>query len=149
MVLPQFNSLGYLPDGEYAVTLKDIEQRFGCSNVRRRTLMHGLKLASKALFDAGVTRIYVDGSFVSDKENPNDIDGCWSFDASVNLDKLDPIFVCRNSRFAVKRRYGLDLFIAESTEASTKTPFPKFFRTSKDGNAKGILLIKRVIGNDN
>ena len=36
--------------------------------------------------------VYVDGSFVTEKETPGDFDACWEMDG-IDPIKLDPIFL--------------------------------------------------------
>lgn len=38
--------------------------------------MNGLGRALELMVASGVRRVYLDGSFVTDKDRPNDIDGC-------------------------------------------------------------------------
>lgn len=76
--------------------------------------------------EAGVKIIWIDGSFVTSKENPNDIDGCWEYTPLVNQDKLDSVFL--GSRKEMKNKYGLDFFIANIVEMGSGLPFPKFFK---------------------
>ena len=40
-------------------------------------LFSGLMKALINLAEAGVKKVYIDGSFVTDKDYPKDIDGCW------------------------------------------------------------------------
>jgi hypothetical protein len=39
------------------------------------------------------------------------------------------------------KKYGLDFYIAEHKEGSTNKPFPEFFQTDRNGDAKGIIQI--------
>ncbi|APJ04239.1 hypothetical protein AXG55_10100 [Silvanigrella aquatica] len=59
--------------------LEQVKFRFGNSNPRREALMIGLKSAIENFRQAGVKRIWIDGSFVTSKFEPNDIDGCWRY----------------------------------------------------------------------
>ena len=53
--------------------------------------MAGLKTVISIFKNAGVRKLYLDGSFISNKIDPDDIDGCWSM-IGVNSSKLDPRF---------------------------------------------------------
>ncbi|MFV1985500.1 MAG: hypothetical protein ACC657_18270 [Thiohalomonadales bacterium] len=59
---------------------------------------------------SGVRKIWIDGSFITDKKEPNDIDDCWEFTPVVEVEKIDPVFL--SSRDKMKNKYGLDFFIA-------------------------------------
>ncbi|MBX9837033.1 MAG: hypothetical protein K2X69_01835 [Silvanigrellaceae bacterium] len=140
MTIPELDHNGELPPGEHIADLEEISIRFGRSNSRREALMAGLSTAIENFKEAGVKRIWIDGSFVTSKFEPNDIDGCWRYDENVNLNALDPVFL-QKSRFPMKAKYGLEFFPAAFTEGSTGLPFPRFFQLNRDGDPKGILVV--------
>lgn len=140
MTIPTFQENGELPPGEHQASLGEVNTVFGSSNERRRFLMRGLHEAVNNFKLAGVETLWIDGSFITDKEEPNDIDGCWEYTPTVSIEKLDPCFL--GSREAMKRKYGLDFFIANIIEAGSGLPFPKFFQVNRDGNPKGIIIVK-------
>ena len=125
----------------HQTSLKEVESVFGSSNDRRKLLMRRLHEAARNFELSGVRTIWVNGSFVTDKEQPNDIDGCWEYTQSVNAETLDTVFL-QPSRKAMKEKYGLDFFIANIIEAESGLPFPKFFQVNRNGEAKGILVVK-------
>jgi len=133
---------GELKAGEHPATLDEIATVYGRSNDRRKFLMRGLREAAENLEQAGVKRIWVNGSFITDKDEPNDIDGCWEYNDSMDLNALDPVFLSMNSREEVKKKYGLDFFIAQQVEGRSGKPFPKFFQVNRDGEAKGIIVVE-------
>jgi hypothetical protein len=58
---------------------------------------------------AGCRRVYIDGSFVTAKNGPNDFDACWEADG-VNPDLLDPtLLTWRDHRAAQKAKFGGEL----------------------------------------
>lgn len=150
MPIPELEENGELPAGIHIATIKEVEQKFGTSSARRKLLVSGLRTAIKQFEQVGVQRVYVDGSFTSDKEEPNDIDGCW-VTQGVDENKLHLLdrdfweFVSvaefNKCRDEIKRKYGLDFYIAEWNEGSTGKPFPEFFQTNRDGEPKGIIQI--------
>ena len=141
MPIPDFNAKGELPAGEHNATLDDIEVRYGRASRRRKALMNGLRQAADKLAKAGVKTIWVNGSFITAKENPNDIDGCWAYNDAVDIRALEDDFLSLDSRRIVKNRYGLDFFIAQLIEADSGKPFPLFFQVNRDGEAKGIVVV--------
>lgn len=140
MSIPKLNDNGELPAGEHLTSLDEIERVYGSHTDQRKNLMGGLYAAVSNFEAAGVTTIWIDGSFVTDKDIPNDIDGCWEYNTSVSIDTLDPVFL--DGRIKMKEKYGLDFFIANCIEADSGLPFPKFFQVNRDGESKGILVVK-------
>src|SRR5438046_1923419 len=76
MMIPEFDPGGNLPPGVHETTWGIFVARFGI-NERRRRLISGLKRALDSLKRAGCTRAYIDGSFVTAKDQPGDFDACW------------------------------------------------------------------------
>lgn len=98
--------------------------------------------AVDALRNAGCRRIFLDGSFVTSKENPSDYDGCWD-PTGVIAAQLDPTLLdFQNGRRAQKEKYRGELFIAATPNGSSGT-FLEFFQTEKHtGALKGIVGVE-------
>ncbi len=74
------------------------------------SLLSGLRRALEALREAGCETAYIDGSFVSANEAPNDWDGCWEH-STVDWTRLDPVLLDdRDFRAAQKAKYGGEMF---------------------------------------
>lgn len=80
MPIPDFRGDGYLPNGIHECTLIEIEERFvlafgGKARERRRMIFRELRahLAADLLLELA-DHAMVDGSFVSDKPEPADVD---------------------------------------------------------------------------
>jgi hypothetical protein len=130
-----------LPPGVHSSTMTEIGERFATNETRRR-LFSGFALVADALLKSGCNSIYLDGSFTTDKPEPNDYDGCWD-PKGVDVAKLDPVLLdFTNRREAQKRKYFGEMFIATTDEISGKT-FLDFFQTERStGKRKGILLLQ-------
>lgn len=139
MSIPALQTNGELPPGEHQATLAEVETVYGCATERRQILMAGLKKASSNFALAGVKRVWINGSFITDKKAPNDIDGCWEYSDLVDLSILDPDFL--GTRDLIKNKYGLDFFISNIIEAGSGLPFPHFFQVNREGEPKGIIVI--------
>ena len=115
--------------------------RYGLSS-HRLILLAGLKAALDGLRAAGCRRVYVDGSFVTAKEQPGDFDGSQEVDG-VDLASLDSVLLTfANRRAAQKRKYGGELFPADSAADAAGTSFLGFFQRDKGtGQPKGIIAI--------
>ena len=75
-MIPPLNADGLLPPGVHWSGWDELGDRFG-SNPWRRRLMSGLRAALENLASAGCSVVYINGSFVTSKDFPNDYDACW------------------------------------------------------------------------
>ena len=73
-MIPALNDEGYLPPGLHGATVDEIHARFGRESQLRRVQMESLRWLVELARRAGVRRIVVNGSFVTDKLEPNDVD---------------------------------------------------------------------------
>jgi hypothetical protein len=140
-MLPPHTRDGTLPPGVHHATWREFARRFG-STPHRRRLLAGLRRALKALRAAGCRTVYIDGSYVTDKEFPGDFDGCWDIEG-VDPELLDPILLnFDNRRAAQKAKYLGELFPAQMGEGGSGTTFLDFFQIDKEsGDPKGIVVL--------
>lgn len=73
-MLPPYNEDGYLPPGIHQCTLDEIEEKFGHGSPEREIEIRELRELVGWARQAGIRRIVVNGSFVTDKQTPNDVD---------------------------------------------------------------------------
>ena len=142
VVIPAFQPDGNLPPGiHWAVDWQEIESRFGQTPYRRR-MVAGFRQAIELLRAAGCRAVYLDGSFVTSKDQPGDFDACWDI-AGVDPTLLDPIFLTfDNKRAAQKARFLGEFFPAQSSEGGSGRTFLEFFQTDKSsGGTKGIVAV--------
>jgi hypothetical protein len=127
-----------LPPGVHWAALSEIKSRFGQS-LHRAQLFEGVLAVAQALRQANCGRMYLDGSFVTEKIEPNDFDGCWD-PANVIGSLLDPVLLdFTNGRAAQKLKYRGEMFVAGSLNAGTETFLDFFQREKLTGMAKGII----------
>lgn len=141
-MIPGFNETsGNLPPGIHEATWEEMVTRYG-TTPRRLYLLAGLKQALEALKVAGCRRVYIDGSFVTAKDDPADFDACWDV-AAVNAEALDPVLLdFRARRAAQKARFGGELFLAHLPADPMGTSFLDFFQRDRhSGEPKGIIAI--------
>jgi len=92
-LIPDFNNQGLLPPGDYELTFDELRNSIlvhgpssgGSSNWDRKwrlTLIDNCEKLVSQLHQIGITDIYLDGSFVEQKDHPNDIDGYFECDFS-------------------------------------------------------------------
>jgi hypothetical protein len=142
MPIPELEpATGNLPSGVHHASWQELVATFG-TNARRQQLLDGLRRSLLALKAAGCRRAYIDGSFVTGKEQPGDFDGCWEA-AGVDSGLLDPVLLDFTAqRAAQKAKYGGELFLANSPADPAGTVFLDFFQTDKvTGQPKGIVSI--------
>ena len=91
---------------------------------------------------AGCRTVYVDGSFVTSKESPNDFDACWE-EAGVDPELLDPVLLRFDAgRAEQKAIYLGELFPASIGATVDGTSFREFFQTDRAiGRAKSIVAV--------
>jgi Family of unknown function (DUF6932) len=140
-MLPAFTASGVLPPGTHSASWSEFAQRFGCTP-RRQVLLQGLLEAAANLRQAGARVLWVGGSFVTDKEEPNDWDGVWD-PSGADMTKVDPVLVdpvdLATGRHRQKSKYSGELLVG--VEASSGMPFQRFFQEDKDGNPRGIVRL--------
>jgi hypothetical protein len=73
-MIPAFNEDGYLPPGVHPATLEEIAVRFGQESELRRAEMDSVRWMVDLAWQAGVQRIVINGSFITDALEPNDVD---------------------------------------------------------------------------
>lgn len=112
------------------------------TNERREQLLDGLRVAIESLRTAGCARVYLDGSFVTDKELPGDFDACWE-SRGVDPSLLDPVLLdFSDLRAAQKAKYGGELFPAEAAAEPSGMRFVDYFQRDRvTGEAKGVVAI--------
>jgi hypothetical protein len=71
-MIPQFTDEGLLPPGVHETDLEELKEKMGWSR-KRRELLEGLEEVLELMASCGVVRVYLDGSFVTDKDRPNDM----------------------------------------------------------------------------
>lgn len=140
-VLPEFAPEGVLPPGVHNASWDEVVGRFG-STPRRQRLLDGLCRAGQNLREAGVKVIWLGGSFVTAKPNPNDFDGVWD-PSHAKIGDVDPILVdaqdLRKGRYRQKAKYGGELFVG--IEMGSGLAFQRFLQEDQNGNTKGIVRL--------
>jgi hypothetical protein len=139
-MIPEFEG-GVLPPGIHQASWQEVEERLGW-NPTRQNLLLGLKTLLEELARAGCSRVWLDGSFVTDKLHPADFDLVWDPNG-VNLGELDQVLQDLDPpREAQKRRYGGDI-LPNVVEEGSGMPFLEFFQQdSVTGQVRGIVELR-------
>lgn len=180
MELPFFDSDGLLPPADYEMTFDELRRSFlvtgaGCSRTWdvnwRSHLVDNLEILVKQLWIVGLDCVFINGSFVEEKDHPNDIDGYFECDLryyvsgklvkDLNLLDTNKVWTwspkslkpARNSikaQLPMWRTYKVELYphCIQNTgivdEYGNELPFPSAFRQRRaDSKPKGIVLLKK------
>lgn len=73
-MIPPFNEYGYLPSGVHPATMDEVEVRFGRESELRRVQIESLRWLIDLAKRAGIARLIINGSFVTEEFEPNDVD---------------------------------------------------------------------------
>jgi hypothetical protein len=140
-VFPCHEPSGLLPAGVHPAEWDELEVRLATTPWRRQ-LLEGFRRACQALADAGCKQVWLDGSFVTTRDDPGDFDGCWD-PVGVDGAALDPVLLrFENRRAAQKAKYLGELFPAVWPAVAGGPAFVDFFQIDKaTGNPKGILSV--------
>jgi hypothetical protein len=175
----KFNAYGLLDPGEYPLTFSLLRESvlvrgedglLPWDENWRRFLVDSLERCVLQLWECGVEEIYIDGSFVTDKFRPNDIDGyfippnpeeVFNGELERRLNRLDPhrswgwnryrLDEFGNFQLELWHHYRVDLFphcrgvyAGIAGEDGENMTLDQFFRRDRDfGVEKGIVkLIK-------
>jgi predicted nucleotidyltransferase len=75
MPLPDFNEVGDLPEGVHRATVDEVAARFGGQSARRHPITERLlRIHQTAAATGKLDRLIIFGSYVSNKQSPNDVD---------------------------------------------------------------------------
>jgi hypothetical protein len=125
MPIPNFNEQGLLPPGIYDCSLEEIGERFGTfeSTDLRPRLYEKLQAFLRQVRSTNLAiAVIVDGSFVTSKHVPGDIDLILLLPSNHDFSaELQPMAYNVLSRRRVSRRYGFDALVArENTREYTE-----------------------------
>jgi len=137
-MIPDFNKHGNLPAGIYRASIDDIEKRFGLNSKKRISLFSTFNNFLELImpFKTNIKQIILDGSFVTTKENPGDID-CI-------------ILIKDNTRFTpeivdklvnAKKLYNIHLFIREERNIKEYKKLLDLFSKDRDLKLKGVIEV--------
>lgn len=141
MPIPAFRDDGYLPVGLHEASEEEVIIRFGQSTPRREYVMGRLRRWLELARAAGARRFLINGSFVTDKAEPGDVDAVvWlpgDFRAQVEIGKPEAIEL----ETMLRDREPKELFPAHSQEMWEG--WVGFFNQTRemDGRRKGVVEV--------
>jgi hypothetical protein len=138
--IPEFiEPSGYLPPGRYLATWTEIVDRFS-TNPHRTALSEMLLEALRMLAKAGCRQVWINGSYVTDKERPGDVDVLYDAWA-VRPNELDQLFRSETAAARADRNkiYGGDYFPVYDDELDGA--LISHFETDRSDIPKGIVQL--------
>ena len=137
-MLPEFNKYGNLPTGIYKSSITCIENKFGKSSEERILLFSDFRKFLKMLspFKKNIKSLILDGSFVTSKESPGDIDCIMIIENNFRFipEILEDL---GNS----KELYNIHLFMVEEKNTESYRGMLNFFSKDKDLKPKGLVEV--------
>ncbi|GHS95989.1 hypothetical protein FACS189421_00270 [Bacteroidia bacterium] len=132
----KFNKNGSLDPGIHTMIWDDFHAFFSFSP-RRKELLVGLKKVMNMLSELKCIAIYIDGSFVTDELEPNDVDVCIDIIPKNQSNFLSLIYSAITD-------FEVDLFFANNEADEYRTLYLDYFQQMKDNSAKkkGIIKLK-------
>ena len=139
-----FNNDGVLPKGIHEVDLSGFKELFGFNYKRQDMIDQGLIPFLKELEPFNVQKIYLDGSFVTQKENPDDIDG---YAVTTTTSTLSGFIAHNSERWREKYRMDFYLAFSDIPGYSSEEYWQEFFsNTSSDVPKKKGLIALNIVG---
>jgi hypothetical protein len=142
--IPALTGEGVLPPGLHPCTVDDIDEQFGRfqSTERRIQLTQRLReFIDLARRMDVVVWIAVDGSYVTDKSDPNDIDLVIVLRSDHDYQaELSPAEYNMLSKRRVRAKFPFDILVAPDNSDLLREHL-EFFQRTRDGRPKGILKV--------
>ncbi len=146
MAIPEFTDQGYLPRGLHPCSLEEIQERFGSFLwTNRRAVLNRkfLEFVHEIRATDLVAWLVIDGSFATDKPEPNDMDLILVLHAGHDFSaELRPFEYNVVSRRCVQRRYEFDVLVARENSPEL-AEYIEFFEQVRGESQlrKGLLKV--------
>ena len=127
-MIPELDSRGLLPAGVHPCTITEIEAVFG-TNVRRQQLLESLRFCIEMMRDARLKgELIVNGSFVTDKPNPGDVEVCLDVRREADLIQGSALLFHVKNRPRLDRK-GVDWYpVLHESEDGLERDFTRYFQ---------------------
>jgi hypothetical protein len=146
MPIPAFNERGWLPEGIHDCTLDEAGSRFGFfqqSDRRPHLWQKFVEFLGEVKPTGLVKHVILDGSFVTSKPDPNDIDLLLIVDTNHDFSAtLRPSQYNLLAQKRVRKRFGFDIVVVKDGSDNLQQAIEFFQQVrQKAGWKKGILKI--------
>lgn len=151
MSIPALDDHGLLPAGVHDCSVEEVQASFGW-NEHRRALIRGFsRFLSNEIFGVFDYPVYADGSFVTDKKRPDDIDVVLELRRASDAESWRGFILMHEHRERIRGQYGVDFWVNVRGIGQGIRDFVAFFqyvgqKTAKfkgleSRHPKGILRI--------
>lgn len=147
MTFPTFNENGDLPVGIYKATLQEVIDHFGKGSLQRQLVSSRLKkIYNLAKITGKLSRFIIYGSFITSKENPNDVDVFLVMANDFMKDdyKGDVLRIFEHLQTENKMKASI-FWMLEMSIAVNEKIFIEGWQNTRDNTKRGIV---EVIDND-
>ncbi len=142
-MLPQLTEIGDLPVGVHKATLGETIQRFGVGSDRRKLLalrlrrIHGIAQSTRRL-----ARFVVFGSFLTSKDEPNDVDIFMVMDDGFDFSTLGGDAPLLFDHAVAQSHFGCSVFWVRRLAAmGGEQAAIEDWQIKRDGTERGIVEI--------
>jgi hypothetical protein len=145
MVLPGFNEEGELPPGVYLATLAEVLERFGRGSVQRCAVSDRLSRLYPLVSSTGqLARFIVFGSFVTAKNEPNDVDILLLMEDSFDLASVTGEAALVFQHLEADAHFGASVFWTRRSGAiGGEQAMIEYWQARREGGQRGIVEIVR------
>lgn len=131
---------GCLPAGLHWAGIREFRDAF-VSNYHRSWLFEGFVKACIELRQAGCSRVFVGGSYVTSKEFPGDYDACWD-PAGVSAASLNPMLYDAALAEEQRKFYRGEWFIGKHGNGPESAMYEFLSHDKNTGIERGMIGIK-------
>jgi hypothetical protein len=144
MPLPEFNSIGDLPEGVHKASLDEVLARFGQGTPQRQLvtakLLRVLEVAKRT---GKLERFVIFGSYITNKPAPNDVDIILVMQSDFLVTECDEQTAGLFDNLRVHEEFGASVFYIRTTTVLLETvdEFIAYWQTKRDMSLRGIVEI--------
>jgi hypothetical protein len=140
--LPPFRDDGYLPDGLHKTNLATVVETFGKNSRRRQFLVFRLQRWIELARNVRAQKLFIDGSFVTEKNEPNDIDAVVLLPSDFRDQVLSGLESAIELEYMLLTRRPEEIFAAE--DDNDWDEWIQFFMQTRefDNRTKGLVEIE-------
>lgn len=141
-MIPEFDDTGLLPPGLYDTSLVEIQTVSGWNQHRQQLFVGLSRLVSIWNRSGFLDEIYVDGSFVTNKPEPGDVDIILvpNPDAMFSQEFVTLIQSHSIDREYTRREFGCEAFVVGGT--ANLEGWLQFFGHDRLGRPRGLLRVE-------